>query len=183
MAIYNIIAHILTLTRILLTPFFAACIYYVKDYPHLNEWMKIILIIVAATDWLDGFIAKNFGKKSALGTLLDPIADKIFLDTSIIMVSISYNLPLPITMILVGRDIIVLIVWSFYIFVSEKKYQAVAHPFGKIMIAFQIATIASVALYPKILFVKALCFGAAFFSICSAIIYIIKIDKYRQAIE
>jgi len=145
--------------------------------------MKIILIIAAGTDWLDGFIAKNFGAKSSLGTLLDPIADKIFLDTSIIIVSISYNLPLLITVILVGRDIIVLIVWSFYVFVSEKKYKAVAHPFGKIMIAFQIATVASVVFYPQALLVKTLCFGAAFFSICSAIIYTIKIDKYRKPIE
>ncbi len=183
MAIYNIIAHILTLTRILLTPVFAVCIYYVKEYPYLNEWMKTILIVAAVTDWLDGFIAKNFGSKSSLGTLLDPIADKIFLDTSIIMVSISYNLPLPITIILVGRDIIVLIVWSFYVFVSEKKYKAVSHPFGKIMIAFQIATVASVVFYPKDLLVETLCFGAAFFSIGSAIIYIIKIDKYRKPIE
>ena len=182
MAIYNIIAHILTLTRIFLTPIFAVCIYYVKDYPHLNEWMKIILITVAVTDWSDGFIARNFGAKSSLGTLLDPIADKIFLDTSIIMVSISYNLPLLITVILVGRDIMVLIVWSFYIFVSEKKYKAVAHPFGKIMIAFQIAAIAAAVFYPEVIIVRILCFGAAFFSIGSAIIYIMKIDRYRKPI-
>lgn len=183
MYIYNVIAHILTLTRILLTPVFAFCIYYVKFYPDLTFWIKIILLIVGITDWLDGFIARRWGSKSRLGTFLDPIADKIFLDTSIIVISITYNLPFWIIVVLVGRDAIVLIVWSFFLFVSNKKYKAVPHVFGKLMIAFQIAIIASAVFIPNILLVRTLCMVAAFFSISSAVLYIIKIDNYRKLLE
>ncbi len=183
MYIYNVIAHILTLTRILLTPVFAVCIYHVDSYPDLNLWIKIILIVVAVSDWLDGFIAKRWGGKSLLGTFLDPIADKIFLDTSIIVISITYNLPVWITSILIGRDAGILIVWSFFLFVSNKKYEAIPHIFGKLMIAFQIATIASAVFSPNVFLVRTLCMIAAFFSLASALIYLVKIDRYRKLLE
>ena len=183
MNIYNLIAHILTLTRIILTPAFAVCIYYVKYYPELSIWLKIILLFVGITDWLDGFIAKRWGSKSTMGTFFDPIADKIFLDTSLIMISITYNLPIWITASLVCRDVGVLIVWSFFIFLSNRKYTVVVHIFGKLMIFFQIATIAAAVFCSNVLIVKTLCLFAAFFSFGSAVIYILKIDKYRKLLE
>ena len=177
---YNVIAHILTLTRILLTPVFAACIYYMKLYPTLSVWVKIILIVVGISDWLDGFIARKWGSKSLIGTFLDPIADKIFLDTSIIVISITYHLPVWVTAVLVGRDVCVLIVWSFYLFVSNKKYEAVVHVFGKLMIAFQIATIAAAVFSSNIFLIRTLCLIAVFFSVGSAIVYVVNIDKHRR---
>jgi CDP-diacylglycerol---glycerol-3-phosphate 3-phosphatidyltransferase len=183
MYIYNVIAHILTLTRILLTPVFASFIYHMKFYPFLSDWAKIILIIVAISDWLDGYIAKKWGGKSRLGTFFDPIADKIFLDTSIIVISITYDLPIWVTVVLVGRDVGVMIVWSFFLFVSNKKYEAKVHVFGKLMIVFQIATIASAVFSSNLFLIKTLCIAATLFSIGAAVIYLIKIDNYRKLLE
>ena len=180
---YNVIAHILTLTRILLTPAFAVCLYYEHLFPIFSVWEKIILLFVAVTDWLDGFIAKRWGRKSLLGTFFDPIADKIFLDTAIIIISITYHLPIWVTGIWVLRDVVVLVVWSFFLFVSNKNYEAVVHVFGKLMIGFQIATIAAAVFSSNIFLIKTLCLIAALFSIGSALIYIINIDKYRKLLD
>ena len=180
---YNIIAHILTLIRILLTPVFAILIYHVKYHPELSIWLKAILLYVGISDWLDGYIAKKWGRISRLGAFFDPIADKIFLDTSIIVISITYNLSIWITAILIGRDVSVLIVWSFFVFVSRKRYVAVPHIFGKIMVAFQIVTIAAAAFSSNTFVIRLLCTCAAFFSLGSALIYILKIDIYRKQIS
>jgi cardiolipin synthase len=152
-------------------------------YPILSLWVKIVLIVVGISDWLDGLIARKWGNKSLVGTFLDPIADKIFLDTSIIVISITYHLPFWVTAILVGRDVGVLIVWSFYLFVSNKKYEAVVHVFGKLMIVFQIATIAVAVFSSNIFLIRTLCLAAAFFSVGSAIIYVVNIDTHRKLLS
>jgi cardiolipin synthase (CMP-forming) len=65
------VASCITLLRILLTPF---VIYYI----HLQTWSlaALFFVIAAATDLVDGFIARRFNQQSSLGQLLDPLADK-----------------------------------------------------------------------------------------------------------
>lgn len=180
MLIYNLIAHILSLLRVFLTPAFAICIFYADKFPILSFWAKVILILVGLSDWLDGFIAKRWGRESVIGTFLDPVADKIFLDTSLIVISIKYDLPFWIIALFIARDVAVLIVWSFFLFVSEKKYMAIPHLFGKLMNVFQIATIASAVFTTNALLVRSLCVIAILLSVSSALIYIGNINKYRK---
>ncbi len=64
-------ASCITLVRIFLTPF---VVYYI----HLQAWTvaALFFIIAAFTDLVDGFVARRFNQQSSLGQLLDPIADK-----------------------------------------------------------------------------------------------------------
>ena len=50
---------------------------YEWDFSNHNYWATALFVVAMATDWFDGRIARRRGRTSALGSLLDPIADKI----------------------------------------------------------------------------------------------------------
>ena len=58
---------------------------YAWDFPHNEYWATVIFCIAMATDWLDGRIARRRGVTSQLGTLLDPIADKVLVLAVLVM--------------------------------------------------------------------------------------------------
>lgn len=72
------LASYVTIIRILLTPV-VAC------YIHQAQWLWAVLffIVAAATDLVDGFIARRFNQQSSLGQILDPIADKCLIMTTL----------------------------------------------------------------------------------------------------
>ncbi len=97
------IPNILTLTRIVLLPFFAAALMY-------DQYHYALLIFIAAsiTDLLDGFIARVKKQITYFGTILDPVADKFFLLTSFIIMSKTGLIPMWLTIIVISRDVIVI---------------------------------------------------------------------------
>jgi CDP-diacylglycerol--glycerol-3-phosphate 3-phosphatidyltransferase len=58
---------------------------YVVDFPNHNYWATALFAVAMATDWLDGRLARRSGRTSALGSLLDPIADKVLVLSVIIV--------------------------------------------------------------------------------------------------
>jgi cardiolipin synthase len=95
--------NLLTLTRILLLPFFAATLIY-------REYQYALLLYAAAsiTDLLDGYIARIKDQITYFGTILDPIADKFFIVTSFILMSNYDLIPKWLTIIVISKDIIVI---------------------------------------------------------------------------
>ena len=65
----------LTVARAASVPFVVAL--FVVDFPNHHYWATALFAAAMATDWFDGRIARRRGRTSALGSLLDPIADKI----------------------------------------------------------------------------------------------------------
>jgi len=94
----------LTIARILLIPFFI--IFLVKEY-------RIVAIVVFAlaglTDALDGFLARTLDQKSRLGSFLDPIADKLLINTSFMTLAILKRLPAWFAMIVITRDLLIVL--------------------------------------------------------------------------
>ena len=64
----------LTLARIAAVP--VVVVLFTWDFPAHDYWATAVFAAAMATDWLDGLIARRRGDSSALGSLLDPIADK-----------------------------------------------------------------------------------------------------------
>ncbi|KAK3734848.1 hypothetical protein QZH41_011756, partial [Actinostola sp. cb2023] len=63
---------------------------------------------------LDGYIARNFkNQKSVFGTILDPVADKVLISTLTISLTVAGLLPIPLTALILGRDLL-LIIAAFY---------------------------------------------------------------------
>lgn len=96
------IPNILTFARILLLPFFAAAFMY--EAYHYALW---IFIAAAVTDILDGLAARITKQITYFGTILDPVADKFFLITSFILMSIYQLSPKWLTIIVISKELIV----------------------------------------------------------------------------
>lgn len=89
--IKNNIANILTVTRLLLLPFIIALFYWEASITgNIGKgavaWLTLLIYAAAATtDFFDGYIARKLNQISDFGTFLDPISDKIFVATILIL--------------------------------------------------------------------------------------------------
>lgn len=102
------IANILTVTRIILLPFIILLLFVKAPWA---SWTVLALYIIGAlTDWLDGWVARRYNQISALGTFLDPISDKIFVVTILLMLiatgRIQDMMVLPVIIILVREFLV-----------------------------------------------------------------------------
>lgn len=97
--------NFLTLFRIFVIPFLVLAFY--LPAPHKYLCSAIIFTIAALTDALDGWLARNLGVMSKFGEFLDPVADKLLVAvTLVLLVSKLDYLAIP-AAIIVGREIIV----------------------------------------------------------------------------
>ncbi len=77
------LADQLTVARALAVPF--VVLLYALDFHGHNYWATALFAVAMATDWFDGRIARRRGRTSPLGSLLDPVADKILVIAVLIM--------------------------------------------------------------------------------------------------
>jgi CDP-diacylglycerol---glycerol-3-phosphate 3-phosphatidyltransferase len=69
------LADQLTIARIAAAP--VIVVLFVVDFSGHDYWATALLAVAMATDWFDGWIARRSGRASAMGSLLDPVADKV----------------------------------------------------------------------------------------------------------
>jgi cardiolipin synthase len=98
-------ANQLTLLRMLLIPIFAICVIY--DY--LGAAL-LVFCLAGLTDLLDGVIARRTGQKTTLGAWLDPMADKLLLVTTFVVLTLplehlTNRLPVWLTVLMISRDV------------------------------------------------------------------------------
>ena len=177
-------ANKITIFRILLVPFFIVqFLYYVRTGNELNRVFALLAFALAALlDGLDGYIARRYNQKSELGTILDPLADKLLLVSGIILLSFDSGqyfarLPLWLIVTIISRDMIVLIGVIVVHFMCGKV--AVRARFaGKLATVFQMGTVLWILLQWTDRALPFLIFGAALFTGVSGVIYIL--DGIRQ---
>ena len=99
------VADQLTVARICAAP--VIVLMYVVDFPNHAYWATAVFAVAMSTDWLDGRLARRSGRTSALGSLLDPIADKVLV-LSVLIVLIEPG-PFPAWMVaaIVAREFLV----------------------------------------------------------------------------
>lgn len=106
--------NILTVIRMVLIPVFVSLLFYQKF-----AWALAVFVAAGVTDGLDGLLARRFDQKSQLGTILDPIADKLLLVTSFVVLSLPSiipnptprHLPIPfwVTAAVISRDVFIIV--------------------------------------------------------------------------
>jgi cardiolipin synthase (CMP-forming) len=106
--------NLLTIFRMVLTPVFVSMLFYQKFV-----WALVIFVVAGITDGLDGLLARRFDQQSQLGRILDPIADKLMLVASFVVLSmrsvfptpLPRHLPIPfwVTITVISRDAFILI--------------------------------------------------------------------------
>jgi CDP-diacylglycerol--glycerol-3-phosphate 3-phosphatidyltransferase len=70
-----------------------------------NEWLALaIFLIAAATDLVDGYLARRWGQVTTIGTLLDPIADKLLISSALISLVQVNAVPGWMVILIVGRE-------------------------------------------------------------------------------
>jgi CDP-diacylglycerol--glycerol-3-phosphate 3-phosphatidyltransferase len=149
------VANQITLVRILLIPVFVVfAVYYSASVREgvPEEWLRWCavgaFVIAAVSDGLDGWIARRFNQRSALGVVLDPIADKGLLLTAIITLSLypwTVGLPLWFPVLVVARDIVILVGCGLLKFFTG-HIEVRPSMLGKAATALQMATVAWVLL-------------------------------------
>ena len=138
-------ANQLTLLRMLLIPGFVILVV----YGHLG-WALVVFAIAGLTDALDGLIARRSGQKTRLGAWLDPMADKLLLVSTFVVLTVpnlglANQLPIWLTVLIISRDIgIVLTVAIVNLAMGPRTFRPSI--FGKIATATYIVT-AVVALF------------------------------------
>jgi cardiolipin synthase (CMP-forming) len=76
--------NVLTYARIVAVPLLVACLYFLEG--DAARWSAFALFVAAAlTDWLDGYLARAWAQQSTLGRMLDPIADKLIVGATLLM--------------------------------------------------------------------------------------------------
>jgi len=99
--------NLLTLLRILAVPFFAIAVW----YGHMVD-ACILFVAAGLTDVLDGYLARRFNQKSALGAILDPAADKLLITTAFILLAFpreawAVRIPPWVTILAISRDAVI----------------------------------------------------------------------------
>jgi len=102
-------ANQLTLLRLVLVPIFVLCMLY--SWP---GWALTVFAIAGLTDALDGLIARRTGQLTTLGAWLDPMADKLLLVSTFVMLTLpGLNLvnrfPIWLTVLVISRDIAIVL--------------------------------------------------------------------------
>jgi cardiolipin synthase len=108
------VPNLLTVVRMVLIPVFVTLIFY-QRFP-----MALTVFVVAGiTDFFDGMLARRFDQRSSLGTILDPIADKLMMVTAFVVLSMRsvYSHPIPphlpvpfwVTIAVISRDVFIVV--------------------------------------------------------------------------
>lgn len=99
------IPNLLTFLRILLIPVFVVVFY--LPVPWARAGCALIFGLASLTDWLDGYLARKWGQTSALGAFLDPVADKLMVAVTLVLLlqadpTMAFAIP---AAVIIGREI------------------------------------------------------------------------------
>lgn len=97
--------------RMGLIPVFVSLVYY-----GYRELALAVFLVAGISDGIDGFLARKFNQESELGTIIDPIADKLLMTVAFIMLTLpnvlppTRHLPIPfwLTASVIGRDVLII---------------------------------------------------------------------------
>src|SRR5213075_2279875 len=136
-------ANQLTILRIVFVPVFIILLAYREI-----GWALGTFIVAGITDILDGVIARHFGQKTAIGAALDPIADKLLMTSSILILSLPQmefhsTIPRWLMIIIIFRDVFMMLV-SLIIVLMVGWRTFTPSPYGKASTVMQVLTVLAV---------------------------------------
>src|SRR5579872_6135493 len=171
----------LTLLRMMFLPFI---VNYLVDGKY--KWALVLFVIAGLSDGLDGLLARTLDQKTLLGQYLDPIADKLLLSTTFLVLSILHKIPWKFTVLVFSRDTSILAASAvLYAIAGLRDFRPSI--FGKANTFAQVAAVFFVMLmqiYPlrwvwiaRTVFLRA----TFFFTIISALHYVILVQRRLRA--
>src|SRR5438046_10628590 len=108
---------------------------------HFEVWGVLILLLAAATDWADGYLARRHLQITTLGILLDPIADKLLISAAFVSLVDMHLVPAWMVVIIIGREFTVLGLRNI---ASAEGFTIEASTLGKTKMVLQVCAVAIV---------------------------------------
>jgi cardiolipin synthase (CMP-forming) len=128
--------NFLTLIRILTIPFFLVLLAY-----HLYWEALILFILGGVTDFLDGLAARLMNQQTALGAYLDPVADKLLVITSFVMLGLIDGIPMWLAVVVVSRDVLIVLGFAVVYLLIEERMEVKPTFLGKCSTLLQLVTL------------------------------------------
>ncbi len=131
---------LLTWARIVAIPLIVGVFYLPWPAAELNLTASVLFVLVALTDWLDGWLARRLNQTSAFGAFLDPVADKFLVCASLLILLQLDRVNALVALIIIGREIAISALREWMAQIGASKSVAV-HMLGKLKTASQMAAI------------------------------------------
>lgn len=148
----------LTMLRLLLLPVFLWTLLLSHDLDSDLPYRYFavgIFAIMAITDKLDGYLARKLNQATKLGAILDPLADKLLIACSVILLSLArvatpeFRIPLAVVIAVYGKDLIT-VLGTLAVMAVVGHVQIIARPLGKLSTVLQLALIMATLLGPDL---------------------------------
>jgi cardiolipin synthase len=149
------IPTLMTWTRIFAIPLIVGVFYLpesVASGAEKNLVATIMFVVFAATDWLDGYLARRLNQASSFGAFLDPVADKFLVCACVLVLVHLQRADVFVALIIIGREIAISALREWMAQIGASKSVAV-HMIGKLK------TVAQMVAIPFLLF-DGMLFGA-----------------------
>jgi len=174
--------NLLTLLRIFFVPLLVAALvqenlsYAVSGFKLTNELLALaIFLAAAATDLLDGYLARRWKQVTTVGTLLDPIADKLLISAALIALVQAHVVTAWMAILIIGREFAVS---GLRAIAAAEGYTIKASELGKTKMVAQVAAVSLVMLSMRWKGLRPVAvaglWGVVFFSLASAVDYVRK---------
>ena len=134
------IPTLMTWTRIVAIPLIVGVFYAPIDPATRNLIATLMVVVFAATDWLDGFLARKLNQASAFGAFLDPVADKFLVCASLLVLVHLGRTDVFVALIIIGREIAISALREWMAQIGASKSVAV-HMIGKLKTTAQMVAI------------------------------------------
>jgi cardiolipin synthase (CMP-forming) len=142
---------LLTLARIVSIPVIVGVFYLPGvDGATRNLLATVLFILVAATDWLDGYLARKLNQTSAFGAFLDPVADKFLVCAALMILLQLDRVNALVALVIIGREIAISALREWMAQIGASRSVAV-HMAGKVKTVVQFVAIPFL-LYDGVLF-------------------------------
>lgn len=131
---------LLTWARIVAIPLIVGVYHLPVPMPEMNLIASSLFVVVALTDWADGWLARRLNQTSAFGAFLDPVADKFLVCASLLILLELDRVNALISLIIIGREIAISALREWMAQIGASRSVAV-HMLGKMKTASQMLAI------------------------------------------
>lgn len=134
------IPTLLTWARIVAIPLIVGVFYLPLSPGMANLLATVIFIVVALTDWADGYLARRLNQTSAFGAFLDPVADKFLVCAALLVLVQLERVDAFIALVIIGREIAISALREWMAQIGASRSVAV-HMLGKLKTTVQLIAI------------------------------------------
>ncbi len=140
------IPNILTILRLLLVPLFP--IVFFSSMENARFYALIIFMVASITDFLDGYLARKYNVVSIIGIILDPLADKSMLLTTLGCLYTTKYIPIGVLIIILIKEAS-LVLSGIFLYFKKEKTVIPSNKFGKLATVVLSLAIVLIIVFPN----------------------------------